>query len=464
MAKPIAYDLIIIGGGSAGLTAAETAILFGKKIALVAPQLGGDCLWTGCVPSKSMVSVALYAKEHGLSPDKAWQLVRQRVAKATETIRSEHDNAEFYRQLGIDVYEYAAKFMDPWTIRAGDIDLRASRILICTGSSPSVPNLAGLSSVPFLTNESIFELETLPKSMAIIGGGPIGCELGQALQRLGCSVTILQRGNRLIPKDEPEASKLIHSVFDKEGVIVHTNFKVSRASRFNGQVEIAGEKDGKEIKVHAESLLMATGRKPNLQFLDLENADVTYSDRGVQHNRYLQTSQKHIYVAGDVAGDFQFTHYASAQAGTAVQNMFVPLAKSQVTAVVPWCTFTYPEVAHSGMTEEDAVKMNIQHETFLFRFSNIDRAIIEDEAVGLIKLILGKRDRILGATIVGSHAGEIIQELTLAISKRMTVQELLQIIHIYPTYSSGIQQALFYRFKEKGSLLLKLGKLLSRIS
>lgn len=456
------YDLIIIGGGSAGLTAAETAAVFGKKIALVAERIGGDCLWTGCVPSKALIAAAKEAKLRGLNLDASWELARQRIDGTINSIVTEHDNVEFYKKLGIDVYEARAKFVGPRSIEVAGEILTAKKFLICTGSRARVPEIAGLSEVPYLTNENIFELKKLPASLTIIGGGPIGCELGQAMKRLGVAVTIVQGSVRLMDKDEPEASAVVLASLQSEGVTVMLNAAVSGVEKTTTGVATYLTQAGAETRIESEMILLATGRQANIGGLDLEKAHVIYVGRGVTHNKHLQTSNAHIYVAGDVAGDYQFTHYASTQAGTAVQNMLFPIFKATVTDLVPWCTFTSPEVAHTGVTVAMATEKKIAHEVISFPLDHVDRALSENAPRGFIQLVLGKGDRILGATIVSEHAGDMIQELTLAIHQKLTVGELLKVIHVYPTYSSGIQQALFYHFLKSNDPLVRLGKFIAK--
>ena len=456
------FDLIIIGGGSAGLTAAETAMEFGKKIALVAERIGGDCLWTGCVPSKAMIAAAKEARMKKLDREAGWELVRARIDRTIDTIVTEHDNAQFYTKLGITVYEARAKFVGPRSIEVNGEILTAKKFLICTGSRARVPEIAGLADVPYLTNENLFALKNIPASITIIGGGPIGCELGQALQHLGVAVSIVQGSTRLMEKDEPEASAVILDALRADGVLVILDAKVVRVEKTDGGVRTVVQQGAVERTIESEAILLATGRQANTEGLDLEKASVAYTARGITHDKYLKTSNAHIYVAGDVAGDYQFTHFASTQAGTAVQNMLFPIFKATVTDTVPWCTFTSPEVAHTGLGVAMAQTKNIPHEVISFPLDHVDRAIAEDKTIGFIQLLVGKGDRIIGATIVGARAGDMIQELTLAINQKLTVEDLLKVIHVYPTYSSGIQQALFYRFLKSNAPLVRLGKVVAK--
>lgn len=463
MQKIQKYDLIIIGGGSAGLTAAETAVLFNKKIALVAERIGGDCLWTGCVPSKSLLSVAREVKGKNLALQDAWDLAKARINGSIHTIQSEHDNARFYEKLGVKVYEGKAKFVDSHSVKVNDQVLKGKKFLICTGSRVRVPNISGLENVQFYTNENIFTLSSLPKSFVVIGGGPIGCELGQALQRLGSEVTILQRDSRLMSHDELQASKVVLESLLRDGVQVYLDTQVNSVAHNAAGISISVTHKGETMNLETEAMLLATGRQPNIETMGLEVAGVKHDDRGIIHDKFLRTSKKHIFVAGDVAGDFQFTHFASSQAGVAVQNIFIPIFKASVTSIVPWCTFTSPEVAHTGLTTAMAEDQNVQYETTMFPYHNIDRAITENKTNGFIQLLIGKNEKIIGATIVGERAGEVIQELTLAISQKMSVQQLLQVIHVYPTYSSGLQQALFDRFNSVDILLLRVGRIVAKL-
>jgi pyruvate/2-oxoglutarate dehydrogenase complex dihydrolipoamide dehydrogenase (E3) component len=440
---PHEFDLAIIGAGSGGLTAAGFAAQLGAKVALVEKnRIGGDCTWTGCVPSKALLKAAKVAHEVRTSarfgvaaspPAVDMTRVRAFVRQAIERVY-EFEAPEELRRQGITVFMGSARFTDTRSIMVREEPVHANTFLITTGARPRIPSIAGLNEVPFVTYEQIFDNDRLPRSMIIVGGGPIGAEMAQAYQRLGAQVTIV--ADRLLPKDEPEARELIQRVFGREGV----RFLWGRAR--------SARTDGDEIVVAADRaeargvlLLIASGRSPTVAGLDLERAGVDYSEKGIPVDGHLRTNVKHIYAAGDVIGGYQFTHFAGWQAFQAVRNALLPGNTSGVPDLVPWVTFTDPEVAHAGLTEEQArAKFGEAIGIRRWEMSHTDRAICEDERDGFIKVITKKDGSLLGATVVSSRAGEVITEFILAIKEQMKVPDLAGAIHAYPTYSTAVQQ------------------------
>lgn len=448
------YDLIIIGGGSAGMSAGEFASLFPKRVAIVSENIGGECLYTGCVPSKALISAA----KKGLAFKEAMEQIKSSIS----TIEQGHDNAEFFRKRGIEVFLGKAEFLDKHILRVGTQTLKSKYFLISTGSKPLKIPIEGLNQIDFLTNENVFELKVLPKTITIVGGGPIGCELAQAFSNLGSKVTLIQRGDRLLPKDEPDASDLILKIFKDKGITVLLNTETKKVKKIEDQVELTVSVKSQTKRIVSEKLLLAVGRSPNLEGLGLDKIGLALSRQGIEHSANLQTNLPHIFVAGDIAGDYQFTHFAGVQATAAVRNIFIPIQSSFSPKVVPWCTFTDPEIAHAGLLEQEAKDKKLDFRVINFPIEKADRAVTEKSTDGFIKLLIGKDNKILGATIASERAGEMIHEIILAMENNIPISKILSMIHIYPTFSSGIQQALFEDFQKSGSPQLYLGKFLSK--
>ena len=437
------YDLVIIGAGSGGLTAAGFAARLGAKVALVEKsRIGGDCTWTGCVPSKALLKAAKVAHEvrsaahYGITagaPVTDMRRVRDYVREAIQQVY-QFERPEDLAREGIDVVIGAARFLDANTIDVNGQHISAKSFLITTGADPAIPAITGLSEVPYLTYEQIFDNEVLPKRMIVVGGGPIGMEMAQAYQRLGSQVTVV--AEQLWSKEEPEVREVMLRVFEREGIRFVSDRASSAKKKGDSFVVRAGDED-----VSGDLLLIASGRKPSVAGLDLENAGVTYSGRGIAIDSHLRTSVKHIYAAGDVTGGYQFTHFAGWQAFQAVRNALLPGSSSGLTDIVPWVTFTDPEVAHVGMTASQAKeKFADAFEVRRWEMSRTDRAVCENDTDGFIKLILKDDGTILGATIVAARAGEAITELVVAIKQGLKATDLAGAIHAYPTYSTAVQQ------------------------
>jgi pyruvate/2-oxoglutarate dehydrogenase complex dihydrolipoamide dehydrogenase (E3) component len=461
------YDLIIIGGGSAGLIAAETSLLFKKKVAIVTmDRLGGDCLWSGCIPSKALLHNSQTQRHNpGRDLQTAYATAKTDIKHAWDKIQNDHENPEWYKKKGINVYLDKAVFTDEHTIQSGEQTLQAKYFLIATGSRAMTIPLPGLDQVAYLTNENIFTMEKAPESLLVIGGGPIGCELGQAMQNLGSKVTIIQRSEKLIPKDDPEASALLQKRLLADGITLLFNTETTNVQKTaTGGISLDIVHAEKKQTLNAEAILVAVGRQPNVENLGLENIGVAYDKHGIKHNDKLQTNKKHIYVAGDVAGNYQFTHYAGVQAAAAVRNIFLPFKTAFAPQPLSWCTFTTPEIAHTGLTEQDALEQNITFRTITYSYDNIDRNIVSGQEEGLIKILVKSDNTLIGATIIGNRAGETIHELALAIHRKLKTTDLLNLMHIYPTYSMGIQQALFKDFMEHDSFQTKAARILAKFT
>ncbi|MDA0733311.1 MAG: mercuric reductase [Chloroflexi bacterium] len=455
------YDLIIIGGGSAGLTAAGFAVQLGKKVALVEKdRLGGDCTWTGCVPSKALVKSAKvahdmrHANRYGVGPAEPVIDIRAVLDHVRSVVDQVYqpESPDALRAEGVDVHLGQASFVDPHTITVGEARLSAHRFLIATGAHPFIPPIDGLDSVDYLTYESIWDLESLPKRLVVIGGGPIGCELAQALCRLGAGVTLLEDDTRILPQEEPEVSALIQQQMAEDGVEFRLNSRAQRIWKQDGEIHIVA--GGQELT--GDALLLSVGRRPTVDGLDLEQAGIEYSSRGIAVNDQLRTSQRHIYAAGDCTGGYQFTHYAGFQGFMAVRNALLPGAATAVLDRVPSATFTDPEIAHVGLTEAQASeKYGDGAVVCSWPMERVDRAITEGDTAGFIKIVHRPDGTILGVTIANSRAGEMIQEWILAMDRRMKIGELVNSLHIYPTYSMASQQA---------ALHIKVGQMLTGTS
>lgn len=438
------YDLIIIGAGSGGLTAAGFAARLGARTALIEKdRIGGDCTWTGCVPSKALLKAAKIAHHARTSSRFGIQCgpvtvdmkqVKQYVESAIAEVYR-HETPESLKQTGIDVIAGAPRFRDAHTLQIGNETLASNRFLITTGAHPVVPNIPGLAGVSYFTYERLFENDRLPDRLAVIGGGPIGMEMAQAYQRLGSQVTVVT--DSVLPKDDVDARSVIRTIFEGEGV----KFNLGRvtAVRKSG-AEVIVESSAGEVR--ADSLLVAVGRAPNVDELDLEKAGVAYSRKGIAVDDRLRTSVKHIYAAGDVIGGYQFTHYAAWQSFQAVRNALLPGSVAARPDLVPWVTYTDPEVAQVGLTAARAAETFGKHVRISFwDAGRIDRAVCEGDLCGFLKIVSADDGRILGATMVAERAGEAISEIAVAMQNRLKVKHIAGAIHPYPTYSTALQQA-----------------------
>jgi len=435
------YDLVIIGGGSAGLVAASAGAQLNAKVALVEkePQLGGDCLHYGCVPSKSLIHAGRVAHEvkhaamYGIEAsiqDIRFREALGHVHRVIDTIQ-EHDSTERFESLGVEVIYGEGQFRDRQTFEVNGRQLKARTYLIATGGRPGLPPITGLKEAGYLTNLTVFDIDQRPHSLAVIGAGPIGCELGQAFARLGSQVTIIASHDRILSKEDPEAARVVQAQMEAEGIQILTETRAQAVVVEGGQkVVITDQGD----RLAIDEILVATGRVPNVETLNLQAAGVEVGKAGVVVNAKLQTTNPKIYAAGDVIGGYLFTHVAGYEGAVAMQNALVLPTKKADYRVIPWATFTQPELARVGLTEEQARKrygddlMILRHD-----FDHVDRALAEGAGIGFAKFVTRKNGEILGAHIVGPAAGELIHEVVLAMSYKLKVGALKSIIHVYPT-------------------------------
>ena len=453
--KPARYDrnLIVIGAGSAGLVTAYIAAAVKASVTLIEKhKLGGDCLNTGCVPSKALIRSAKLlshiqrASEFGIRSAHAefdFAEVMERVQRVVKTVEP-HDSAERYTGLGVEVIAGSAKIVSPWEVEivrndGGRERLSARSIVIATGARPFVPPIPGIDQVGYLTSDTVWELRQLPRRLLVLGGGPIGCELTQAFARCGARVTQVQHGPRIMVREDPEVSELVMQRFRAEGIAVLVNHEAREFVIEDGEKVLIAEHRGEKVRIPFDTLLVAVGRVANISGYGLEELGIA-AGRTIETNDFLQTKYPNIYAAGDVAGPFQFTHTAAHQAWYAAVNaLFDPFRKFRADySVIPWSTFVEPEVARVGINEIEARERRIAHEVTVYGIDDLDRAIADGEAHGFIKVLtVPGKDRILGVTIVGEHAGDLIAEYVLAMRAGIGLNRILGTIHIYPTLAEA---------------------------
>lgn len=443
-------DICVIGAGSAGLSMAAGASQLGQKVVLIERgQMGGDCLNTGCVPSKSLIAAARAAsairgaRRFGVTagePVVDYRAVREHIRGVIADI-APTDSAERFTGLGVNVIRAAARFTAPDEVDAGAVRVRARRFVIATGSSAAVPPIPGLADVPYLTNDTVFDLEQTPEHLLVIGGGPIGCELAQAQRRLGARVTVLEAA-QLLPKDDPELVAFVRRRLRAEGVEIREGVAIQRLEGTPGAVTAVLTADGKEERIAGSHVLVATGRRPNIADLNLEAADVRASPKGIAVDARLRTSNRKIYAIGDVIGGYQFTHMAGYHAGIVIRNALFRLPAKVDHAAVPWVTYTDPELGNVGLTEAEARQRHGDAIRLArWSFHDNDRAQTERETDGLIKIVADRRGRVLGAGIVGLSAGELLLTWSLAIAKKASLRDLAGLIAPYPTLSEVSKRA-----------------------
>ncbi|MBI1387859.1 MAG: FAD-containing oxidoreductase [bacterium] len=448
------YNLVVIGAGTAGLVTAAAAAGLGAKVALVEKNLmGGDCLNVGCVPSKTLLHEAHTAslireafrlsRAEGDPPQADFAEVMRRVRRVRAEI-SPHDSARRFRELGVDVFFGEASFSGPDRVRTGEVELCFRKAVIATGARAFVPDIEGLDQTGYLTNETVFNLTEPPARLLIAGGGPIGCELAQAFQRLGSSVTLVESGDRLLPRDDADAARAVMDALMHDGVDLRCRAALQRVGISDGQsvAEILG--DGVIDRLQFDRLLLAVGRRPNIEGLNLEPMGIETNSRGVVVDETLRTTNPRVYAAGDVCLPYQFTHTADFCARLVIRNAlfsFLPIRARWTDWVIPWCTYTSPEAAHAGLNEDEARRRSIEFDVYRRDFAEVDRARTEGDVRGFVKILTRKgSDRIIGASIVSPHAGDMIGEIALAMTNRIGLGALSSVIHPYPTRAEAIRQ------------------------
>lgn len=467
-------DLCVIGGGSGGLSVAAGAVQMGASVVLIEKgEMGGDCLNTGCVPSKALIAAAQHARSleeapkfgvHSSQTSVRYAEVHQHVHNVINAI-APHDSVERFEGLGVQVIRARAKFIDPATVEAGGQRIKARRFVIATGSRAAVPPVPGLADAGYLTNESIFDLKELPDHLVVIGGGPIGIEMAQSFHSLGARVTVIEKFG-ILARDEPEAVQVVRDTLIAQGVTLVEKIGVLRVARTEAGIDV--HLDG--MSPHGRTItgshvLVAAGRRPNVEDLGLDAAGIDATPKGITVDSRLRTRNPKVFAIGDVAGGPQFTHIAGYHAGIVIRNALFGLPAKVDYRALPWVTYTSPELAHTGLTEADARKNTRNVETVSWPFALNDRAQAEQATNGLVKVVLDKRGRILGATIVGEHAGELIGIWALAISSKLKIGAIAGTVLPYPTLSEVSKRAAGSYFTPKlfGPLTRKVVRFVQRV-
>ena len=450
------YNLVIIGAGTAGLVTAAGAAGLGAKVALIERNLmGGDCLNVGCVPSKSLIragravrnmrEAARFGVEMPGEPRIDFARVMERVRRVRADI-SHHDSAKRFRELGVDVFLGNAVFRDRGSVTIGDRVLQFAKAVVATGARAAIPEIPGLRETGFLTNENVFNLTQLPQRLAVIGGGPIGCELAQAFQALGSAVTLFHNKPSLLDREDPDAAAIVQAALARDGVNLRPNARLSRVESVGNANRIHWEIDGSGETADFDHILVATGRAPNVDGLGLDAAGIEYDNRlGVRVDDHLCTTNPNVYAAGDVAMRFKFTHAADFAARMVIQNALFSVGgfgrKQLSRLLIPRCTYTEPEIAHVGLDEAEAGRRGMEVDTYVQPFGEVDRAITDGEEEGMVKIHVKRgTDTIVGATIVGRDAGDLISEVSTAMAGGVGLGKLANVIHPYPTRAEAIRK------------------------
>ena len=449
MAELVSTDLCVIGAGSGGLTVAAGAVQMGARVVLIEQgRMGGDCLNYGCVPSKSLIAAGRVAHTirngvrfgiNGHEPQIDFLRVHNHVKGVIATI-APHDSQERFERLGVNVIRARARFVGPQELEADGRRFQARRIVVATGSSPAVPPIPGLAEVPHLTNETVFELTEQPEHLIVIGGGPIGCELAQAHRRLGARVTVLELF-RVLPKDDPDAVQIVRERLLAEGIDLREGVQAKGVAPQGNGIAVTVEQAGIEQRITGSHVLVAAGRRANVDGLGLDAAGIEYSDKGIKVDARLRTSNKRVYAIGDVVGGLQFTHVAAHHAGVVLKNILFKLPAKVEEHAVPWVTYTDPELAHVGLTEAMAKERGVEVQAVRWSFEENDRAQTERDTGGFAKVLVDRRGRIHGATIVGERAGELIYAWVLALANGIKIGAMAQFIAPYPTLGEVSKRA-----------------------
>ncbi|MCC6544641.1 MAG: FAD-dependent oxidoreductase [Nitrospirae bacterium] len=451
--KKYDYDIIVIGGGAAGFVSSKLASGLGKKVAMIEKdKLGGECTLNGCVPSKALINSSriahkiMNAGQYGLAINSLLEInteqVMSHVRSVVQRVYDGH-RPEVFQKQGIDVLFGAPTFIDNHQILLNGKKMSANKMIISTGSSPLVPLIDGIDTVPVFTNQNIFNMERLPSSMIILGGGPIGAELGSAFNLLGVDVSVIHKYERILNKEDVELVDILSAKMTEEGVKLITGYKPVKVTLKDGRISMSIQNSNDQVQnVNAEALLVSVGRKANVEGLQLERAGVEYSLKGIKTTNTLQTTAPNIYACGDVAGPYRFSHMAEYQAKIAIINAILPFKKKVDYKNAAWATFTNPEIAHAGLTEEEARKSyGDRISIYKHEYSHIDRGKTDVSETGLGKFICDSKGRLIGAHILGARAGELIHETQIARSLGIPFYKLYSVIHIYPTFTDVVKQA-----------------------
>ena len=438
------FDIGILGGGAAGLTIASGAAQLGAKTLLIEKEgrLGGDCLHFGCVPSKTLIKTAQVwhlantAKQFGLPELERkpvdFKAVASRIQSVISTIQK-HDSVERFCGLGAKVEFGQAMFVDEHSIKLNGKIYSAKTWVIATGSSPSIPSIQGLDKTPFLTNREIFSLDHLPCSMIFLGGGPVSTEMAQAFSRLGSRVTVIERGHHILGREDEDMAASVMKVLCSEGVTLHLNASVVSMRDLGTEKEVVINKGEEITRLRAETIVVAAGREANIEGMGLKEIGMEFEKKGIRVDSRMRTNHKHIYAAGDVTGDYQFTHAAGYEGGIVVSNAIFHLPRKADYTLLPWCTYTDPELASIGMNEAAAKTKGIAYSVWTEEFRDNDRSLAEGEEVGRIKMVLDQHENPLGIQILGPHAGELLSEWVAVLNGKMKLSTLAAAVHPYPT-------------------------------
>lgn len=447
------YNLVVLGAGTAGLVTAAAAASLGARVALVERHLmGGDCLNVGCVPSKCIIrSSRAYAEvreahSFGVTVPQGTEIDFAAVMERMRRLRariSRHDSAARFEGLGVDLFLGEGRFAGPDRVEVNGNILRFKKAVIATGARATAPPIEGLSNAGYLTNETVFDLTKRPDRLLVIGSGPIGCELAQAFCRLGSQVTVVEILPKFLPPEDRDAAAILQNAMHREGVGILLNAKTRRVTKSGSEQIVTVEREGREEQIVVDAILVGAGRAPNVEGLNLESAGVQYDPKkGISVNDRLQTANSRIYAAGDVCLQYKFTHTADATARIVIQNALFLGRKKWSALTVPWCTYTDPEIAHVGLYDHQAREKGIAVQTFEIALNEVDRALIDGEEEGFVKIhVREATDKILGATIVARHAGEMISEISVAMAAGLGLAKLSNVIHPYPTQAEAIRKA-----------------------
>ncbi len=448
------YNLIVIGAGAAGLVSSYIGATVRAKVALIErSRMGGDCLNTGCVPSKALIRSARLLAEardsrrygiRRMDSEFDWAEIRARIAAVIRSIEP-HDSPERYRGMGVDVIEGNARLVSPWEVAIGDRRISARSIILATGAEPLVPDLPGLDRVEYLTSDTLWDMETLPRRLLVLGGGPIGCELAQAFARLGVQITLVERGERLLPREDIEAGEALARRFEGEGITLALGHRARAIETGEHGSRLICERGDERVALDFDRILIALGRRARVEGFGLEELGVELDEsRRIAADPFQRSNFPNIHVCGDAAGPYQFTHVAAHQAWSAAVNALISPFWSFRTdyRVIPWVTFTDPEVARVGLSEAEAKARGIDHEVTVYGIDDLDRALADSQAEGVVKVLTEPgKDRILGATIIAAHAGEMLPEFVLAMKHGLGLNKLLGTIHVYPTWAEANKYA-----------------------